>query len=75
MLILGSTLLIESVRGYDGPITAERKDVGRVRGDVAHVDDRAASLVDTTYQWRSRRLIGRRSSRWVGPIPAHGDTC
>jgi hypothetical protein len=73
VLMVGSTLLIESVRGYDGSITAEWKDVGGMRGNVAYVDDRAASLVDTPYQWRSRRLIGRRSSRWVGLFPVYRD--
>lgn len=64
-LILGSTLLLESFGRHDGFITSEREDVGRMRGNLAYVDDRAASLVDTSYEWRRGRLIGCCSSRWV----------
>jgi hypothetical protein len=74
MLMLGSTLLIESVRGYDGSITAEWEDVGRMRGNLAYVDDRALTVVDTSYERRSGRFIGCGSSRWVSSCQAHSDT-
>jgi hypothetical protein len=74
MLMLGSTLLTESFGGYDGPVTAEWKNVGRMRGNVAYVDDRALAVVDASYKWRSGRIIGCCSSRWVSLCQARGDT-
>jgi hypothetical protein len=72
--MLGSTLLTESFGGYDGSITTKRKDVGRMRGNLAYVDDRALTVVDTSYERRSRRFIGCGSSRWVSSCQARGYT-
>lgn len=36
-----------------------------MRGDLAHVDDRALAVVNASYERRSGRIIGRSSSRWV----------
>jgi hypothetical protein len=73
-LMPGSPLVIEGIRGYDGSITAEWEDVGRMRGNLAYVDDRALTVVNASYKWRCGRLIGCRSSRWVSPCLACGDT-
>jgi len=74
-LMPGFTFLFESSRGDDGFITAEWEDVGRMRSNLAYVDDRAASLVDTSYKWRRGRFIGCCSSRWVSSCSAFGGTC
>jgi hypothetical protein len=39
-----------------------------MRGNVAYVDDRASSLVDTSYEWRSRGIAGCSVGSWVGLI-------
>jgi hypothetical protein len=74
VLMPGSTLLIESVRGYDGSITTKWKDVGRVRGNLAYVDDRALAMVNASYERRSGRFIGCGSSRWVSSCQARDNT-
>ena len=66
-LMPGSPLIIESIRGNNGFITAEREDGGCMRGNLAYVDDRALAMVNASYKWRSGRLIRCCSCRWVSP--------